>query len=48
MMMMMMVMMMVMMSLKLEQNAYDEDLIPNFMLMPVREAVKNVLADFVY
>ena len=33
--MMMMIMMMVMMCLKLEQIAYDEDLIPKFTLMPV-------------
>ena len=31
----MMMMMMVMMCLKLEQIAYDEDLIPKFTLMPV-------------
>ena len=33
--MMMMIMMMVMMCLKLDQIAYDEDLIPKFTLMPV-------------
>ena len=33
--MMMMIMMMVMMCLKLEQNAYDEDLSPRFTVMPI-------------